>query len=52
MEEGRLELFQIRNRELLRSVMKKAGFEGIINEWWHYNGLPENVIKEKYAIIE
>lgn len=24
------------NRELLRSIMEKAGFRGIKNEWWHY----------------
>jgi D-alanyl-D-alanine dipeptidase len=27
----------IRNRELLRNIMKKHGFKSIKNEWWHYN---------------
>ncbi len=26
------------NRELLKKVMKKAGFTGIRTEWWHYDG--------------
>lgn len=27
---------QIRNRKILKSAMKKAGFVGIESEWWHY----------------
>lgn len=28
---------QISNRELLRSVMEKYGFQSIKTEWWHYD---------------
>lgn len=28
---------QIRNREMLRSIMEKHGFIGVPAEWWHYD---------------
>ena len=28
---------KIKNRELLRRVMEKNGFEGVSTEWWHFN---------------
>ena len=33
---GKLTRTQTNNRALLRKVMKKAGFRGISNEWWHF----------------
>lgn len=27
----------LKNREILRSVMEKHGFEALISEWWHYD---------------
>jgi D-alanyl-D-alanine dipeptidase len=37
-----------RNREMLRSIMHRAGFEELQTEWWHYQ-LPNY---EDYPIIE
>jgi len=34
---GKLTEEQYRNRRLLQSVMKKAGFMTITTEWWHFN---------------
>ena len=41
-----------RNRDLLRRVMEKHGFQGITTEWWHFNaGDPERypVLDERIA---
>ena len=43
---------QKQNRKLLSSIMKKAGFFPLSYEWWHFNGMPKHVAREKYQIIE
>ena len=35
---GELTLAQVDNRRLLRTVMESAGWRGIRNEWWHFDG--------------
>lgn len=40
---------EIYNRELLKSIMFNAGFEGIRSEWWHFQ-LPEGI--SKYPVFE
>lgn len=52
LEEGKLTRTQIKNRQLLRHVMQKSGFQGILSEWWHFNGYPRKYVKEHYTIIE
>lgn len=51
-KEGRLTETQIRNRQLLRDVMEKAGFIQLPVEWWHFDALPKGEVKRKYKIIE
>ncbi len=43
---------QVRNRKLLREVMKIAGFNGIPNEWWHFNAFSINKVRQNYQLIE
>ena len=43
---------EAQNRELLKSVMQKAGFSSIALEWWHFNGYEKEIIRSKYSIIE
>jgi D-alanyl-D-alanine dipeptidase len=43
---------QKKNRELLSKTMKKAGFFPLSYEWWHFNGLPKDLARKKYKIIE
>lgn len=43
---------QKKNRKLLSTAMKKAGFFPLSYEWWHFNGLPKDVARKKYTIIE
>jgi len=48
---GKLNSQQIKNRELLRRIMKKAGFRGIPNEWWHFEALTRDEAQLKYKPI-
>jgi D-alanyl-D-alanine dipeptidase len=49
---GLLNDTEISNRLLLRRVMEEAGFQPIVNEWWHFNAFPNAVVKKMYKIIE
>jgi D-alanyl-D-alanine dipeptidase len=52
LENGELSQREVFNRELLRSVMRQAGFFGIHTEWWHFNSCTRAVAAEKYKIVE
>ena len=43
---------QIGNRRLLSETMLRAGFLPLSHEWWHYNGMPKDLVRKKYQIIE
>jgi D-alanyl-D-alanine dipeptidase len=43
---------QAGNRKLLSDTMKKAGFIPLSFEWWHFNGMPKDLARKKYQIIE
>lgn len=43
---------QTKNRKLLPTIMKKAGFYPLSHEWWHFNGMPKDEARAKYKIIE
>lgn len=40
------------NRELLRHIMKEAGFSPLKNEWWHFNRVSRKVAVEQYKLID
>lgn len=42
---------QITNRQLLRSVMRSAGYMPIDYEWWHFNAISRQKAKATYHII-
>jgi D-alanyl-D-alanine dipeptidase len=52
LAEGKLTQAQINNRALLRRVMKKAGFRGISNEWWHFEACTRAEAKQTYRAVE
>lgn len=52
LEKGLLTENQVKNRQILRQVMRKAGFTPIEYEWWHFNALSRKKAKEIYAVIE
>lgn len=39
------------NRELLRSVMREAGFKPLKSEWWHFNFITRAEARAKYKAI-
>jgi len=49
---GKLSKTQLSNRKLLREVMKYGGFQGIPNEWWHFNAFSIKQVRENYNVIE
>ncbi len=51
LKEGKLTEKHIKNRKLLRKVMKKAGFFNIQTEWWHWNSCSRNTAKRKYKVV-
>jgi len=52
LEKRLLKEEHIANRELLRSVMKAAGFRTIRSEWWHFNSTTLAFAKSNYSLIE
>jgi zinc D-Ala-D-Ala dipeptidase len=52
LDEGKIKPIHIQNRQLLREVMKGAGFHGIGSEWWHFNAYNLQTAKSKYNIIK
>lgn len=51
LSEGKLTLEQVKNRELLRTVMRSSGLRGIPGEWWHFQLTSRNEAEKKYQII-
>lgn len=51
LKDGKLTQKQIENRQLLRKVMKKAGFFNIQTEWWHWNSCSRNTAKRRYKVV-
>lgn len=52
LAEGKINRAQVANREILRKVMKGAGFTGIGSEWWHFNAFSRKEAGEKFALIK
>lgn len=51
-QEGKLSREQWDNRQLLRKVMRDAGFRMIQSEWWHFNAFNKEEIRTRYGIID
>ena len=52
LKTGKLTKEQIANRQLLRYVMKLAGYMPIEYEWWHFNAVSRRTAKATYKIIQ
>jgi zinc D-Ala-D-Ala dipeptidase len=48
----RLSRQQVNNRQLLRDVMRAAGYMPIDYEWWHFNAMSRQSAKATYRIIQ
>lgn len=51
LERGRLTQRQIDNRNVLRGVMKRAGWVMLNSEWWHFNAYTRAYTKEHYSLF-
>ena len=49
---GRLRQDQVANRELLRTVMEGSGFAGISNEWWHFEMLDRQHVRQTFRRVD
>ena len=49
---GALTQRQVRNRELLRSVLFRSGFQGIDNEWWHFDMGNRQEVRSHFTRVE
>jgi zinc D-Ala-D-Ala dipeptidase len=52
LAEGQITKAHVANREILRKVMKEAGFTGIGSEWWHFNAFSRKEAGEKFSLVE
>jgi D-alanyl-D-alanine dipeptidase len=52
LREGKINQEHVKNREILRKVMKYGGFTGIGSEWWHFNAFSRKEAAEKYGIVK
>lgn len=51
LAEKKITKAQVANREILRKVMKGAGFSGIGSEWWHFNAFSRKEAGEKFRLV-
>jgi D-alanyl-D-alanine dipeptidase len=49
---GELSPKAFENRQLLRNIMKKAGFMPIDFEWWHFNAFARKEAKARYKVVK
>ena len=52
LKQGRLTKGQVANRQLLREVMRAAGFSGISDEWWHFQACDLQTAIRRYPVVE
>lgn len=50
--EGRISETERLNRELLRSLMKRAGFTPLRSEWWHFNLVSRPYARRHYRLLD
>lgn len=48
---GKISNQERKNRQLLRQVMREAGFHTISSEWWHFNLCSRAEARREYALI-
>jgi len=49
---GALTAAQLQARELLRGALAAGGFRGIENEWWHFEMLDRQHLREHFARVD
>lgn len=49
---GELTPEQVRHRELLRRVLVRGGFQGVDNEWWHFDMLDRQHVRQHFTRVD
>lgn len=49
---GALTPAQVRHRELMRGVLLRSGFQGISNEWWHFDMLDRRHVRQHFTRVD
>lgn len=49
---GALTPTQVANRQLLRRVMTVGGFNGVDNEWWHFDMLDRSHVRQTFVRVD
>ena len=52
VKSGRISRQALKNRQLLREVMRYAGFKPLRTEWWHFNYISRATAKKYYKVIK
>lgn len=52
LAEGRLTRRQVANRDLLRHALACGGFNGIDNEWWHFEMLDRQHVRQTFTRVD
>ena len=52
LETGELTAAQVRHRALPRRVLLDSGFQGINNEWWHFDMLDRQHVRQHFTRVE
>lgn len=52
LKSGALTPAHVAHRTLLRRVMKAGGFNGIDNEWWHFDMLDRDLVRRTFLRVE
>ncbi len=49
---GTITADEMKNRRLLRKVMREGGFKTIRNEWWHFQMVSRAVARARYRLLD
>ncbi len=52
VSQGLLTPMHITNRLILREAMQAAGYTPIRHEWWHFEALPRDQVRQSFSIVE
>lgn len=52
VKQGKITTQERANRQLLRRIMKSAGFRPLRSEWWHFNLVSRATARARYKVID
>jgi D-alanyl-D-alanine dipeptidase len=49
---GELSQPQVDHRQILRTAMRGAGFQGIMSEWWHFIAFDRAEVRRRFKVVD